>query len=168
MLNLSRRVLQILMILNIVAILAAAAMLVGSIAASDFVAQGLAEQYAPDQAAKLIVLFRWIMVLTVVTGVAAHILLGRMLALVAAAIAGDPFTLVNAERLRVVAWALLAIQIMDIAFGIVASMEDAQTSAILGGWSPSLSGWIAVLMLFVLARVFEQGSRMRDELAMTV
>jgi hypothetical protein len=87
---------------------------------------------------------------------------------VAAAIAGDPFTLVNAERLRVVAWALLAIQIMDIAFGIVASMEDAQTSAILGGWSPSLSGWIAVLMLFVLARVFEQGSRMRDELAMTV
>jgi hypothetical protein len=35
-------------------------------------------------------------------------------------------------------------------------------------WSFGLTGWIAVLMLFVLARVFHQGARMREELEGTV
>jgi hypothetical protein len=35
-------------------------------------------------------------------------------------------------------------------------------------WSFSLTRWIAVLLLFVLARVFEQGARMREELAGTI
>ena len=35
-------------------------------------------------------------------------------------------------------------------------------------WTPSLGGWIAVVMIFVLARVFRIGARMRDDLAMTV
>jgi len=32
----------------------------------------------------------------------------------------------------------------------------------------SLTRWLAVLMLFVLARVFEQGARMREDLEGTV
>jgi hypothetical protein len=36
------------------------------------------------------------------------------------------------------------------------------------GWSFSVTRWLAVLLLFVLARVFEQGSRMREDLAGTV
>ena len=35
-------------------------------------------------------------------------------------------------------------------------------------WTPTFSGWIVVLMLFVLARVFQRGAEMRDDLAMTV
>jgi hypothetical protein len=33
---------------------------------------------------------------------------------------------------------------------------------------PGFTGWIGVVMLFVLARVFRVGARMRDDLAMTV
>lgn len=35
-------------------------------------------------------------------------------------------------------------------------------------WNFSLTRWLAVLLLFVLARVFEHGTRMRDELEGTV
>jgi hypothetical protein len=32
----------------------------------------------------------------------------------------------------------------------------------------SVTPWLTILLLFVLARVFDQGARMRDELAGTV
>jgi hypothetical protein len=35
-------------------------------------------------------------------------------------------------------------------------------------WTFSVTRWIAVLLLFVLARVFEQGARMREDLEGTV
>ena len=35
-------------------------------------------------------------------------------------------------------------------------------------WNFSLTRWLAVLLLFVLSRVFEQGARMRDDLEGTV
>jgi hypothetical protein len=35
-------------------------------------------------------------------------------------------------------------------------------------WSFSPTRWVAVLLLFVLARVFEQGAQMREELEGTV
>jgi len=35
-------------------------------------------------------------------------------------------------------------------------------------WSFSLTRWLVVLLLFVLARVFDQGTRMREELEATV
>ena len=35
-------------------------------------------------------------------------------------------------------------------------------------WKFSPTRWVAVLLLFVLARVFEQGARMREELEGTV
>ena len=35
-------------------------------------------------------------------------------------------------------------------------------------WGFSVTRWLAVLMLIVLARVFEQGTRMREELEATV
>ena len=90
-----------------------------------------------------------------------------MLRIVHAAIAGDPFTLVNATRLRAVGWALLAIQILDLGFGATLLSLEPRVDAPYD-WTVSIGGWIAALMVFVLARVFEQGARMRDELAMTV
>ena len=36
------------------------------------------------------------------------------------------------------------------------------------GWSFSATGWLAVLLLFVLARVFNEGAEMRYELEGTV
>jgi hypothetical protein len=107
------------------------------------------------------------MMIGIVTGFVVHVLFRRMLGIIETAIAGDPFTMDNAQRLRAVGWALLAVQLLDLVFAAVSLNVKAVTGEDLG-WSPSVGGWIAVLMVFVLARVFEQGSRMRDELAMTV
>jgi hypothetical protein len=169
MLVLSRRVLQVLVVLNwlCVALFAFIGAVLLSPIGADRAIDALSRTYPPEQAALLVQAATWLMGLGIVAGVAAHILFRQMLAIVATAVEGDPFILANARRLRAVGWALLAIQLLDLVFGALSMMVAARTGERLG-WSPSVGGWIAVLMVFVLARVFEQGSRMRDELAMTV
>jgi DUF2975 family protein len=168
MLVLSKRVLWLLLVLNWVCVALFAAMLAALLSPiGAHVVGELSRLYPPDQAALMVRAMIWLMALGIAAGFAVHILFRRMLAIVATAIAGDPFTLANAQRLRVVGWALLVIQILDLAFGALSVMINGETEIVFG-WSPSVGGWIAVLMVFVLARVFEQGSRMRDELAMTV
>ena len=169
MLVLSKRVLRTLLVLNwvFVAFFAALLIVLLSPAGGDHAVAALSRIYPPDHAAVLVRATIWLMAIGIAAGISAHILFRRMLAIVATAIAGDPFTLANARRLRVVGWALLAIQILDLVLGVLSMIVDSRTGEGLG-WSPSVGGWIAVLMLFVLARVFEQGSRMRDQLAMTV
>jgi hypothetical protein len=167
MLVLSRRVLKVLLVLNWVFVAFFALLLVALILGGGQAVAALSRVYPPDQAAVLARAVAWMAALGIAAGFAVHVLFRRMLAIVATAIAGDPFTLDNAQRLRAVGWALLFIQILDLGFGLLSVMVEMRTGERLG-WSPSVGGWIAVLMVFVLARVFEQGSRMRDELAMTV
>ena len=93
----------------------------------------------------------------------AHVALAKLKAIVASVRAGDPFVGANAQRLTAIAWALLGIMTCDLAFGYVSLVTDEQM-----GWSPSLTGWLAVLLLFVLARVFDHGTRLRDEMEGTV
>jgi hypothetical protein len=163
----SRRVLKLLLVLNWVFVAFFALLLAALVLGGGQAVAALSRAYPPDLAALLVRAVAWMAALGIAAGIAVHILFRRMLEIVATAIAGDPFTLVNAQRLRAVGWALLFIQILDLAFGILAVTVETRIGERLG-WSPSVGGWIAVLMLFVLARVFEQGSRMRDELAMTV
>lgn len=59
---------------------------------------------------------------------------------------------------------LAAMPCMMILGGAVTWRVHAMGSAVLD-WQPSLGGWIAVLVAFVLARVFRLGTRMREELA---
>jgi len=167
MLVISKRVLWVLLVLNWVFVVFFALVLVALLLGGDQAATAMAGLYPPDQAALLLRAVAWMAALGITAGIAAHILFRRMLEVVATAIAGDPFTAANARRLRAVGWALLAIQILDLCFGALDWTVAAGTGERLG-WSPSVGGWIAVLMVFVLARVFEEGSRMRDELAMTV
>jgi len=165
----SRRVLNILLVLNWLFVAFFAALLVVLLLplGGDRAVAALARTYPLDQAALLVRAAILLMAIGIAAGVAVHILFRRMLAIVATAIDGDPFTVANARRLRTIGWALLAIQILDLLFGILSIIIEARTGEA-PGWSPSVGGWISVLMLFVLARVFEQGARMRDELAMTV
>jgi hypothetical protein len=81
--------------------------------------------------------------------------------------AGEPFSRVNAARLKTIAWALLATQLLDLGFGIVVGEMQSAIGTPLP-WSFGLTGWLAVLMLFVLARMFAHGAEMQDELAATV
>lgn len=100
--------------------------------------------------------------------VAAHLLLGRLLAILWTVQAGEPFVADNAERLRVIAWSLLAIQFCDLGFGWATESANLAAGERFGAWSPGLTGWIAVLLCFVLARVFREGTRLRSDAELTI
>ena len=68
----------------------------------------------------------------------------------------------NARRLKTVAWCVLAVQLLHLSFGVFASIARSANAGV--DWSFSSTGWLAVVLLFVLARVFEEGTRIRDEL----
>ena len=92
------------------------------------------------------------------------VLLSRMIDSV---LADDPFSSLNARRLKAIGWALLVLQLLDIPAHLIEVHFPALASETPDAlFSPG--GWIAVLMVFVLSRVFAAGSAMRDELEGTV
>lgn len=97
-----------------------------------------------------------------------HVIFTSLLRMVASVEAGDPFVAVNAARLQTIGWALLAAQVIDLGFGAVAGWMVSIGAEIGAGWQPSTMGWLAVLLVFVLARVFKIGARMRDEIEGTI
>ena len=94
---------------------------------------------------------------------AVHVLLSRLLAVVETVRSGDPFVPENAARLKTIAWCVLAVQLLHLTFGVLAATLNAAGSTV--EWTFSgLTGWVAVVLLFVLARVFEEGTLMREDL----
>jgi hypothetical protein len=108
------------------------------------------------------------MVIGICTVPVVHFVSQRLLMIVATVSTGNPFVVVNAVRLRAIAWALLAIDLMHFAVGAVGSSVSSAAGPLHLSWGFSLTRCIAVLLLFVLARVFEEGARMREELEGTV
>lgn len=113
-----------------------------------------------DPAWLMPVLRTWL-VLAIPLAASVHVLLTRALEMVATVGSGDPFVPANAERLKTIAWCLLITQLLGLSFGVMAGLMNAAGSSI--DWDFSLTGWISVLLVFVLARVFEEGARMREE-----
>ena len=97
-----------------------------------------------------------------------HVILARLLATVETVRRGDPFVAANAARLRAIAWALLALQVIGIVIGGIgkAISTPANPTHLNAGFSAA--GWLAVLLTFILARVFEEGATMRDDLEGTI
>jgi hypothetical protein len=95
-------------------------------------------------------------------------LLRRLLAMVETVRAGDPFVSANASRLQAIAWLLLGQQLLSVVIGMIARFVStaAHPLHLDAGFSPS--GWLAVILTFVLARVFVEGARMRQDLEGTV
>ena len=84
---------------------------------------------------------------------------------------GDPFTPVNAERLRAMAWLSVIIQLLSIPLGIVGVMLEkasADAASISVDADFSTNGLLLALVLFILARVFRTGAKMREDLEGTV
>ena len=96
------------------------------------------------------------------------VVLRRLRAIVETVRAGDPFVAANAARLQAIAWVLLALQLLSLVVGaIVKSVSSpAHPLNIQAGFS--ISGWLAVLLTFLLARVFAEGTLMREDLEGTV
>ena len=93
-----------------------------------------------------------------------HAVLTRLQAIVETVREGDPFVAANADRLHAIAWTLLALQLLSIIIGGIGKAISTPAHPLHLDAGFSLSGWLAVFLIFVLARVFAEGTRMRDDL----
>ena len=166
LLGFTRRLLRLLVILNLAFGAGIAAMLVTSVVAKDWLMMALG---VPSEAGPAMAWGMRAIMLFGLGGVAlSHLILARLREIVATVCEGDPFVAANAVRLRAIAWALLGIAVLHLAVGAAASLASTPAAPLDIGWSFNLSGWIAVLLVFVLARVFELGTTMRADLDGTV
>ena len=97
-----------------------------------------------------------------------YVVLKRLLAIVETVRAGDPFVAANANRLQAIAWALLTLQLLSVVIGAIGKAVSTPAHPVHLDAGFSISGWLAVLLTFLLARVFAEGALMRDDLEGTV
>ena len=117
---------------------------------------------------RLIMGLRAVAVLGLVTIPINHIILKRLLAIVETVRAGDPFIAANASRLQAIAWALLALQILSLVIGATGKTVSTPAYPLHLDAGFPITGWLAVLLTFLLARVFAEGAVMREDLEGTV
>ena len=120
------------------------------------------------EAERLVMGLRTIAVLGLAAIPLNYVVLKRLLAIVETVRAGDPFVTANASRLRTIAWALLAVQLLSLVVGAIVRTVSTPAHPVKVDAGFSVNGWLAVLLTFLLARVFAQGRRMREDLDGTV
>src|SRR5207248_6274320 len=108
---------------------------------------------SPD-AERLIMGLRAVAVLGLVGIPLNYVVLKRLLAIVETVRAGDPFVAANASRLQSIAWALLTLQVLSLVIGAIAKAVSIPRHPLHLDAGVSVSGWLAVLLTFLLARVF--------------
>jgi len=94
-----------------------------------------------------------------------YAILKRLLAMVETVRAGDPFVAINADRLQTIAWTLFALQLISLVIGAIARHVSTPEHPLHLDAGFSINGWLAVLLTFLLARVFAEGTLMREDLA---
>jgi hypothetical protein len=134
-----------------------------------FIAAGfLARALGTDDSPLAVVGMRLIMGVGIVGTVLTNVLLTRLLSIVETVRVGDPFVTENASRLQTIAWLVLALELSRLVVVGIANMVSTAARPIHIDWNLSFTPWLAVLLLFVLARVFDHGARMREDLDGTV
>jgi hypothetical protein len=163
-LSLSRKALRALITLNWLFGAAILGLLLWTFVAAAWVARALGADGDP----RLLVGMRLIMGLGVAAAPVANVVFSRLLSIVDTVRAGDPFISGNASRLQTIAWAVLALELGRLAVVAIATAVSSPARPIHIEWKLSVTPWLSVLLLFVLARVFEHGAQMREELEGTV
>ena len=114
----------------------------------------------------------WAMRGVAALGVAAvpvnYLILNRLLRIVETVRAGDPFVAANAYRLHAIAWLLLALQLISIVIAVIGKTISTPEHPFHLDAGFSVNGWLAVVLTFVLARVFAEGTLMREDLEGTI
>lgn len=102
------------------------------------------------------------------------VVVDRLRRIFATLAAGDPFVPENAGHLRVI-WVVMAVYefartLIAIAAGAAIHLSGvhAQALGLSASVNVNLSIWFAVLVIFVLAEVFREGARMRQEQQLTI
>lgn len=119
-------------------------------------------------ASRLVMGLRVIAVIGLVAIPINHAILKRLLAIVETVRARDPFVAANADRLQAIAWRLLSLQLLSLVVGAIAKAVTIPGHPLNLDAGFSITGWLAVLLTFLLARVFAEGALMREELEGTV
>lgn len=163
----TRGVLRALIALNGVVGLLIGVLLVASLLAESWVMTALGVRPGEGRAA-LVLGMRLVAVLGIAAVPFTHVVLARLRDIVETVRRGDAFVPGNAARLRTIARAVLGLELLHLCVAAVAATASSPAQALDIRWAPSLTRWLAVLLLFVLAQVFEQGTRMRDDLEGTV
>ena len=122
---------------------------------------------SPD-ADQLVMGLRAVAVLGLATIPLNYVVLKRLLAIVGTVREGDPFVAANASRLQTIAWSLLALQLFSIVIGAIGKAVSTPAHPVHLNAGFSINGWLAVLLTFLLARVFAEGTLMREDLKGTV
>jgi hypothetical protein len=159
--------LRILIVLNWLVGAAIAALLTATFVAQQwtFTALGIGPE---DQIRSMIVGLQAVAALGLVTIPLNHGMFRRMLRIVETVRVGDPFVAANAYRLNAIAWILLALQIISMIIGGLGRAISTPHHPLHLDAGFSATGWLAVLLTFVLARVFAEGTLMREDLEGTI
>jgi Protein of unknown function (DUF2975) len=166
-LTLAHPVIRILTIFNLVYAAGITVLLVSSFIRPDWPWVPLGYDLHTAHAALPLAL-RAVMVIGLLGAAVVHAILRRLRAIVDTVRGGDPFIADNARRLQAIAWSVLAIEALRLAVAAIAHAASTASQPIHMGGGFSFAPWLAVLLLFVLAGVFAQGARMRDDLEGTV
>jgi len=126
------------------------------------------ELSASPEAERLVMGLRAIAVLGLATIPLNHAVLKRLLAIVETVRAGDPFVAANADRLQAIAWVGLTLQLLSLVIAAIAKAVSIPAHPLELDAGFSINGWLAVLLTFLLARVFAEGTLMRQDLEGTV
>ena len=160
-------VLRILIVLNWLGAAAILLLLVATVVAEQwtFAALGITDASGIPQ---MIIGLRAIAALGIVGAVLNNIVLTRLLKMVETVGRGDPFVPDNAYRLNAIAWTLLALQLLSLVIAAIGKAISTPANPVALDAGFSINGWLAVLLTFVLARVFAEGTLMREDLEGTV
>jgi hypothetical protein len=165
----SRPLIRILIVLNLAYAAGVAVMFVVSLMPETRLWGALGMLPFPGEHGDTIILgLRMIMIVGVAAAGVVDRVLRQLLALVDSVRAGDPFAASNARRLERIAWWVLAGEGLRLLIGAIALATTSSMPNLDLDIDFSVAPWLAVLLLFVLARVFAEGTRMRGDLEGTV
>mgnify|MGYP003578854785 CR=1 FL=1 len=97
-----------------------------------------------------------------------YVVLKRLLAIVETVRAGNPFVAAYANRLLAIAKALLLLHLLSLVVGAIVDSISTPAHPLKIDAGFSISGWLAVLLTFLLAPVFAEGTLMREDLEGTI
>ena len=158
-------ILRVLIVLNWILGALILALLAVSFLAEEWIWRALGVSASAE---RVVAGMRAIMVIGIVGTPIAHVVFSRLLRIVESVRTGEPFTMDNAGRLRTIAWALLGLELLHICVVAIASAVSTKEMPLRINGNFDLTGWLAILLLFVLAQVFLEGTRMREDLEGTV
>ena len=131
----------------------------------DRVMSKLVELGAPPEAAWAVV---GLMLLSAAAAVLGFFFFRHLYRIIDSVGGGDPFVPANADRLRAMAWISLAVHVVAIPMSGLGEWLARVTHEVRFQADIPFAGLFLALVLFILARVFREGTRMREDLEGTV